>query len=171
MKREKSVNNQIEIIKKEILFYKILPAFQKDLNASTNLKNLSKQLDEIKIKNIINNKNKNIIKDIKISSFILRKQILKDLPPKELRKIVDKSKNEIKEGIVVGFSIFEDKVGVAVGITKNLLKMYDAVFLVKIASAILGGSGGGEEKILPKRVVSDKNKIDSAFDELSKKIN
>ena len=47
--------------------------------------------------------------------------MLTDFPPKELRSI-DKGKKDIKKGIVVSISTFEGKVGVAVGVTKELTK-------------------------------------------------
>ena len=88
-----------------------------------------------------------------------------------MRKIVDQSKQDIKEGIVVGFSIFEGKVGVAVGITNELTKKYDAVNLVKIASKVLGGKGGGGRKDFAQAGGTNKDKIEEAFKTLSKKIN
>ena len=85
--------------------------------------------------------------------------------------MVDQSKKDIKEGIVVGFSTFEGKVGVAVGVTNQLTEKYDAVVLVKIASEILGGKGGGGRKDFAQAGGSNKNKIEEAFKALSKKIN
>ncbi len=140
------------------------------MELSENIKNLNKQLESIKIQNIIKDKSKNIIKDRTVNTFTLRYQVLKDFPPKELRNILDQSKKEIKEGIVVGFSTFEDKVGVAVGVTNELTKKYDAVSLVKIASEILGGKGGGGRKDFAQAGGIDKNKIEEAFQTLSKKI-
>jgi len=84
---------------------------------------------------------------------------------------VDDSKKEIKEGVVVGFSTFEEKVGVAVGITNELTKKHDAVTLVKIASKILGGEGGGGRKDFAQAGGTNKDKIEEAFKALSKKIN
>ena len=168
--KEKTLRNQIELIKKELSKHNIKPVYKKELDLSTNIKNLNKQLDKIKMQNIINDKKKNIIKDKKVGSFILRKQILIDFPPKELRNIVDQSKKEIKEGIVVGFSTYEGKVGVAVGITKKLLNEYDAVTLVKIASHTLGGKGGGGRKDFAQAGGNEEKKIDDAFQTLSKKI-
>ena len=135
------------------------------------MKNLSKQLEKIKIQNIINNKDKNDIKDNKVNSFIIRKQVLTDFPSKELRYIIDKSKKEIKEGIVVGFSIQDGKIGIAVGITEKLTKKYDAVKLVKIISDILGGKGGGGRKDFAQAGGSNKDKINESFETLLKKIN
>jgi len=169
--KEKTLKEQIDLFKMELSKYKIKPDYKDDLELSVNIKNLNKQLERIKIQNIINDKSKNIIKDKKIKSFTLRQQILKECPSKELRNIIDKSKKDIKEGIVVGFSIFEGKVGVAVGITKELCKKYDAVMLVKIASEILGGKGGGGRKDFAQAGGANKDKIDEAFKMLSKKIN
>ena len=50
------------------------------------MKNLKKQLNIAKIENIKKDKNKNIIKDKKIGKILIREQILKDFPPKELRE-------------------------------------------------------------------------------------
>jgi len=169
--KAKKIKEQIDLIKKEILNHKIKPDYQDALEPSTNLKNLNIQLEKIKIQNIIKDKSKNIIKDKIIGSFILRQQVLTDFPPKELRNIVDESKRDIKEGIVVGFSTFEGKVGVAVGITNQLCKKNDAVTLVKIASEILGGKGGGGRKDFAQAGGANKDKIEEAFDALSKKIN
>jgi len=169
--KEKTLKDQIDLIKKELLKYKVKPDYKDDLELSENIKNLNKQLETIKIQNIIKDKTKNIIKDKKIGSFTLRHQVLTDFPPKELRKIVDQSKQDIKEGIVVGFSTFEGKVGVAVGVTNELTKKYDAVALVKIASEVLGGKGGGGRKDFAQAGGTNKDKIEEAFKTLSKKIN
>ena len=168
--KEKNLKEQIDLIKKELLKNKIKPDYQKNLDLLLNIKNLSKQLETIKIQNIVKDKSKNVIKDKKIGSFILRQQVLTDFPPKELRNIVDDSKKEIKEGVVVGFSTFEEKVGVAVGITNELTKKNDAVTLVKIASKILGGEGGGGRKDFAQAGGTNKDKIEEAFKALSKKI-
>ena len=88
-----------------------------------------------------------------------------------MRNIIDQSKKDIKTGIVVGFSTFEGKVGVAVGITNELTKKYDAVSLVKIASEVIGGKGGGGRRDFAQAGGVNKNKIEDAFKTLSKKIN
>jgi len=169
--KEKTLKEQIDIIKIELSKYKVKPDYKDDLELSENIKNLNKQLETIKIQSIIKDKSKNVIKDKKIGSFILRYQVLTDFPPKELRKIVDQSKKDIKEGIVVGFSTFEGKVGVAVGVTNGLIKKYDAVELVKIASEVLGGKGGGGRKDFAQAGGTNKDNIEEAFKILGKKIN
>jgi len=169
--KEKKLKNQVELIKKELLKHKIEPDYQDELDLSANIKKLNKQYEKIIMQNIINDKRKNVINDKKIGSFILRKQVLTDFPPKELRGIVDQSKKDIKKGIVVGFSTFEGKVGVAVGVTNELSKKYDAVELVKVASHVLGGKGGGGRKDFAQAGGNESNKINEAFQTLSKKIN
>ena len=100
----------------------------------------------------------------------LRQQILNDFPPKELRSVIDQGKKDITKGIIVSISTFEEKVGVAVGITNDLISKYDAVILVKIASEILGGKGGGGRKDFAQAGGINKNKIDDAFKAIVDKI-
>ena len=168
--KEKNLKNEIDLIKKELLKYNVNPDYKDELELSENIKNLNKQLDKIKIQNILKDKAKNVIKDKKIGSFTLRQQVLADFPSKELRTIVDQGKKDIKKGIVVGFCIFEGKVGVAVGVTNELTEKYDAVSLVKVASEILGGKGGGGRKDFAQAGGTNKEKIKEAFEALSKKI-
>ena len=168
--KEKTTKEQVDAIKKELSVYKIKPEYKEELELSENLKNLSKQLNKVKIQNVIKDKNKNVIKDKKIGSFTLRQQVLTDFPPKELRSIIDQGKKDIKQGIVVGISTFEGKVGVAVGVTNELKNKYDAVILVKIASEVLGGKGGGGRKDFAQAGGSNKNNIEKAFKALNKKI-
>ena len=121
------------------------------------------------LENIIQNKNK--ITDIKNGNFIFRQQVLTDLPPKELRSIVDQGKKDIKSGIIMACCIYEEKVGVAIGVTDELINKFDAVKLVKDVAEILGGKGGGGRKDFAQAGGINKNKINEAFKALSKKIN
>ena len=97
---------------------------QKDL-----IKNLTKQLETLSVNSILNDKSKNIIKDQDINGIKLRLQKVDDLPPKELRKLVDQGKKDLSEGIVVVFASKDDKVGIAVGVTESLTNKYDACLL------------------------------------------
>ena len=169
--KEFNLKNEIETIKKELQSLNVKPDYKNSLNLPENLKNLNKQLNKVRIDYIKQDKSKNIIKDKKIGNILIREQVLKDFPPKELRGIIDQGKKEIKSGIVVGISIFEDKVGLAVGVSENLTSKYDAVDLVKAASIILGGKGGGGRKDFAQAGGVDKSKIEEAFKEISKKIN
>ena len=149
---------------------KIEPDYKEDLDFSENLKNFNQQLNKVKIEGIKKDKSKNIINDKKIGNILIREQILKDFPPKELRGIIDQGKKDIKSGIIISISTFEDKVGLAVGISQDLTTKYDAVDLVKSAAVILGGKGGGGRKDFAQAGGVDKNKIKDALNEISKKI-
>ena len=169
--KESKLTKEIELIKKELQKYKTKPEYKEDLDLSENLKNLNKQLNKVKIENIKKDKRKNIIKDKKIGNVLIREQILKDFPPKELRGIIDQGKKDIKSGIIISISTFEDKVGLAVGVSNDLTTKYDAVDLVKAAAIILGGKGGGGRKDFAQAGGVDKSKIEEAFKAISKKIN
>ena len=169
--KEKTSKDQFEKIKKELLKYKIKPDFNESKDLTENLKVLAKQLEKIKIQNVIKDKSKNKIQDKKIGNFILRQQTLNDFPPKELRSVIDQGKKDLKNGIIISISTFEEKVGVAVGVTNDLISKYDAVSLVKIASEILGGKGGGGRKDFAQAGGTNKNKIDEAFKAITDEIN
>jgi alanyl-tRNA synthetase len=168
LNKDQSLSNQIEIIKKELKKLNIKPNYNENFSLVDNLKNINKQLDRAKVKNIIQNKNKII--DKKNGNFILRQQVLTDLPSKELRSIVDQGKKEIKSGIIMACCTYEGKVGVAIGVTDKLVEKFDAIKLVKEAAEILGGKGGGGRKDFAQAGGTNKDKIEEAFKALSKKI-
>ncbi len=64
--------------------------------------------------------------------------------PKDLRSLVDAGKKHIGSGIIAIVGVSEDgKAGIVVGITDDLTAKYDAVALVRVGAAVLGGKGGG----------------------------
>ena len=130
------------------------------------IKELSKQLEQLSIKSILEDKSKNIIKDEKINGIKIRLQKVEDLPPKVLRKLVDIGKKELDEGIVVVFASKDEKVGLAVGVTEKLTNKYDAVKFVKLGSEIIGGKGGGGRKDFAQAGGQDTSKIDEALEKI-----
>jgi alanyl-tRNA synthetase len=130
------------------------------------IKNLSKQLETISVNSILDDKSKNIIQDEEINGVKLRLQKVDGLPPKELRKLVDKGKKELIDGIVIVFASKDDKVGIAVGVTDNLTEKFDAVNFVKVGSEIIGGQGGGGRKDFAQAGGQDQSKINEAFEKL-----
>ncbi len=127
------------------------------------LKELSKQLEQLKFSSILDNNSKNIIHDDKINNINVRFQKVEDLPPKELRKLVDTGKRDLKSGIIIVFASLDDKVGIAVGITEELSDKYDAVKFAKTGSEVIGGKGGGGRKDFAQAGGQFKDKIDEAF--------
>ena len=71
----------------------------------------------------------------------------------------------------MSISTFEGKVGVAIGISQDLTTKFDAVALVKTASEILGGKGGGGRKDFAQAGGVDQSKIHQAFEVVRKKLN
>jgi alanyl-tRNA synthetase len=130
------------------------------------IKNLGKQLDTLLVKSILSDKTKNKISDEEVKGIKIRFQNVEDLPPKELRKLVDDGKKELGEGIVVVFASKDDKVGVAVGVTSKLTEKYDAVKFVKVSSEIIGGQGGGGRKDFAQAGGQDQSKINKAYEKI-----
>ncbi len=130
------------------------------------IKNLTKQLEVISVSSILEDKSKNIIIDDEINGIKVRLQKVDGLPPKELRKLVDKGKKELREGIIIVFASKDDKVGIAVGVTDKLTDKYDAVKFVKLGSEIIGGQGGGGRKDFAQAGGQDQSKIEEAFKKL-----
>ncbi|MDB9743737.1 alanine--tRNA ligase [Pelagibacteraceae bacterium] len=167
--KDKNLASQIEITKNKLKKLNIKPNYSENLMLGENLKILNKQLDQAKVKNIIQNKNKII--DKKFDRLIFRQQVLTDLPPRELRSIIDQGKKEIKSGIIMACCTYEGKVGIAIGITDKLVDKFDAVKLVKETAEIIGGKGGGGRKDFAQAGGINEDKIEEAFKFLSKKIN
>ena len=130
------------------------------------IKELTKQLEEITVKSILSDKKKNIIKDQNIKKINIRFQKVDDLPFKELRRLVDQGKKDLKEGIVVIYAIKDDKIGLAVGVTDSLTEKYDAIKFVKSGSEILGGKGGGGRSDFAQAGGVHSNKIDESFEKI-----
>jgi len=135
-------------------------------NSKVLIKDLTIQYEEFLIKSILSDKNKNIINDENINNIKVRFQKISDLPPKDLRKIVDNGKKELGEGIIFVFASKEGKIGLAVGVTNKLAKKYDAVKFAKIASEVVGGKGGGGRSDFAQAGGVDVNKIEEAFKKL-----
>ena len=136
----------------------------KDLKSS--IKELTHQFEKLSIENVLQNKDKNIINDEVINDTKVRFQKIQDLHPKDLRKLVDKGKKELTEGIVIIFASKNGKVGLAVGITDNLTNKFDAVKFVKVGSEVIGGKGGGGRKDFAQAGGQDETKIEAAYKEL-----
>ena len=107
-------------------------------------KKLETQILEIK-KSFVANKaadNQDKIETVNGIKFVGK--AVPNVHPKELKSFIDEITATIKSGIVVLATASEDgKASVVVGVTKDLTDKYSAIDLVKIASAKLGGQGGG----------------------------
>ena len=133
---------------------------------------LKKILEDLEVKNILLDKSKNIIKDINHNKISIRFQKLLDYPVKRIQNFIEEQKKQLNKKIIILYSVNEEKVTVAVGITNDLTNEYDASKLAKEIGVILGGKGGGGRKDFAQASGgSDSSKIKSSFDEILKKIN
>ena len=70
-------------------------------------------------------------------------QVLDGLDAKNLRGLVDEAKKTLGSGVAVLVATNDGRASVAVGVTDDLKESRSAVDFVRIASAALGGQGGG----------------------------
>ncbi|WP_119301962.1 alanine--tRNA ligase [Dongia deserti] len=78
-----------------------------------------------------------------INGVTLAARLLDGVPAKELKGMADEIKRQIGSGVVALVAVAEGKASLVVGVTDDLTKRLNAVELVKVGSAALGGQGGG----------------------------
>ncbi|HWK32795.1 MAG TPA: alanine--tRNA ligase-related protein, partial [Hyphomicrobium sp.] len=79
-----------------------------------------------------------------VGAVKLLARTVQGLNPKDLRGLIDDGKKQVGSGIVAIVGVTEDgKAGLAVGVTDDLTKTWNAVDLVKAGAEALGGKGGG----------------------------
>jgi alanyl-tRNA synthetase len=70
-------------------------------------------------------------------------QVIDGLEAKNLRGLIDEAKARLGSGVAVLVAINDGRASVAVGVTDDLKASRSAVDLVRLASAAVGGQGGG----------------------------
>jgi len=140
-------------------------------NQNDLIKDLSKQHDQLLVQSILKDKFKNIIKDHIVNKIKVRFQKILELPFKDLRKLVDAGKKDLEDGIIVVYAVKDNKIGLAIGVTSNLISKFDAVKFVKIGSEIIGGKGGGGRADFAQAGGNLVDKIEDSFESIKKLIN
>ena len=159
----KSLEKEIKNLGEEHFILNALPDNEK-------IKKLNKQLEQINIETILKDKSKNEIKDKTVRGIKIRFQLVKGFPSKELKFLIDQGKKDLKKGIVIVYTIIDKKIGIAVGVTRDLTKKYNAVELVKLGSKIIGGTGGGGRNDFAQAGGNLPDKIDKSFENILKNI-
>ena len=85
--------------------------------------------------------NEDETKDINGIKFVGK--VMEGIPAKELKAMTDALKQKIGSGVVTLIAVDSGKASVVVGVTSDLTDDISAVDLVRVASAALGGKGGG----------------------------
>ncbi|MBX4898111.1 alanine--tRNA ligase [Rhizobium bangladeshense] len=85
--------------------------------------------------------------------------------PKDLKGLADDGKTSIGSGVVALVGVSDDgKASAVVAVTPDLVQRYSAVDLVRIASAALGGKGGGGRPDMAQAGGPDGSKADDAIE-------
>jgi alanyl-tRNA synthetase len=99
-----------------------------------------------------------------INGVNLIARIAEGVGGKDLRALIDEAKAQMGSGIAVFIGVNEGKAAVAVGVTKDLVDTHSAVELVKVASAVVGGKGGGGRPDMAQAGGPDGSKAEAALD-------
>ena len=70
-------------------------------------------------------------------------RLLQDTPARELKSMVDEIKSSLSNAVICMVATESGKASVVVAVTDDLTDTKNAVDLVRLGSAALGGSGGG----------------------------
>ena len=90
-------------------------------------------------------------------------KVVTGVNPRDLKPLADDAKKTVGSGIVTFIGVSEDgKASAIVGVTDDLVGTFSAVDLVKIASAALGGAGGGGRPDMAQAGGSDGSKAEAA---------
>lgn len=105
-----------------------------------------------------------------VNGIPLIKRHLKDIPPKDLKPIVDELKATHKSGVYAVVSENEGKVSVVIGVSSDLVSQYNAVNLIQAVVPAIGGKGGGGRPDMAQAGGTDASGIDALFEELASQI-
>ena len=87
---------------------------------------------------------------------------------KDLKNLADQGKKQLGSGVVALVATSEDgKASVVVGVTPDLVARFSAVDLVRKASEVLGGKGGGGKPDMAQAGGPDGAKADAALDAIA----
>jgi len=90
-------------------------------------------------------------------------KVVTGVNPRDLKPLADDAKKTVGSGIVTFIGVSEDgKASAVVGVTDDLVGTFSAVDLVKIASAALGGAGGGGRPDMAQAGGPDGSKAEAA---------
>ena len=99
-----------------------------------------------------------------INGVKLMGRVVSGVQPKDMKPLANDALAALGSGIVIFIGLSEDnKASAVVGVTEDLSGKYSAVDLVRIASAALGGAGGGGRPEMAQAGGPDGSKADEAI--------
>ncbi len=120
-------------------------------------KGLEKQVSTLKMAKSTGSDPGHSLKKVGQINFLF--QTLQDVPPKDLKGRVDQLKSQMKSGVILLISQKGPRLTVVIGVTKDLTHKVSAVDVIKRATGILGGKGGGGRPDLAQGGGSDPSQI------------
>ena len=91
-----------------------------------------------------------------------------DCEPKDLRNKSDQIKSKFQSGVIILFTISNEKISVVTSVSKDLLKTFDANIILRKVIDYLGGKGGGGRNDLAQGGAPYNNKVNDLKDNISK---
>jgi len=98
-------------------------------------------------------------------------RVLEDVPAKDLKGMADEFKTQMGSGVVALISVVDGKASVVVSSTPDLVDRFNSVDLVRVASAALGGKGGGGRPDMAQAGGPDGSKADDAITAIENAMN
>ncbi|WP_273755516.1 alanine--tRNA ligase [Bartonella sp. MM73XJBT.G] len=127
---------------------------------------LEKELNDVRKKMLLSDETKRDGQDdiSIINELAFMGRVVNNIPPRDLKALVDSGKKQIESGVIAFIAVSEDGKGSAVvGVTDDLTDKLNAVDLVRILSSVLGGKGGGGRPDMAQAGGPEGNKADEAF--------
>ena len=144
----------------------------KEISIIKKISSDSNKKEKKSIKNKVEKISKSILngKIVNINDVKFYHDILEGIDGKNLRSLIDECKKDLGSGIICLISRDDKKATIAVGVTADLVEIFDSVQLVRIASEEMSGKGGGGRPDMALSGGSEPNKAEEAIKALIKKI-
>ncbi|MEM8686094.1 MAG: alanine--tRNA ligase [Pseudomonadota bacterium] len=100
-----------------------------------------------------------------VGNVKLLSRVLHGISPKDLRSLIDDGKQKLGSGVAAVVAVSDDgKAAIAVGVTDDLVDSTNAVDLVRVGAAAIGGKGGGGRPDMAQAGGPDGARADDAID-------
>jgi alanyl-tRNA synthetase len=99
-----------------------------------------------------------------IAGITFMRRELDGVPPRELKTMADDLKKQVGSGVISIAAAADGKASLVVAVTDDLVGRHDAVTLVRVGSAVLGGKGGGGRPDMAQAGGPDVSKLTEAND-------
>jgi len=133
-------------------------------------RSFEKEVQSLRQRLATSGEGKEVLKPEIFNGVPLIKRHLKDIPPQDLKSIVDDLKAQFASGIFAVVCENEGKVSLVIGISPDLLPRFNAVDLIRVAVPAIGGKGGGGRPDLAQAGGADANGIPQLFSTLEEEI-